>query len=224
LTVLQHFDALGIGLFALVSCLLVPGRLRHRLRFEPWRWAVVPVLGLAVWYLPVYAAEQRYYFLAYPLALTASLGLIVSLTHGLRRWRRGALCLGALLVLSSFALPVLPNLAAAWRGLEAPSIAARALATRLQAAQVSGPLVGIDGKEGIYLAFFLNQPWYGEAHHPTLAQLKAVPARLYIIPRHADLRSQLDADPTFRNLDARLFTSAAEAQHYPWSVYQRLTP
>jgi hypothetical protein len=93
---------------------------------------------------------------------------------------------------------------------------------KLQAAHVSGPLAGIGTKEGLYMAFFMNQPWYGEEQHPTLERLKAVPAMLYVIPRHADLLAQLDADPTLRNLDSRLFASAAEAQRYPWRVYQRL--
>jgi hypothetical protein len=88
LRILQEFDVLGIGLFAHIGGLLIPGGLRRRLQDEPWRWAVVPVVCLAGWYLPVYAADQRYYFLTYPLLLAASLGLVISLTYRLRRWRR----------------------------------------------------------------------------------------------------------------------------------------
>jgi hypothetical protein len=222
LTVRRGFDVFGIGLFALVSGLLLPGSLRQRLQAEPWRWAVIPVICLAGWYLPVYAGDQRYYFLTYPLILTASMGFVLSLSHSLRRWQRGASYVGLLLVVSSFALPVLTKLPAALRGLEEPSVIAHGLAMKLQAAHVSGPFAGIGTKEGLYMAFFMNQPWYGEEQHPTLERLKAVPAMLYVIPRHADLLAQLDADPTLRNLDALLFASAEEAQHYPWRVYQRL--
>ena len=72
------------------------------------------------------------------------------------------------------------------------------------------------------MAFFMNQPWYGEEQHPTLERLKAVPAMLYVVPRHAYILAQLDVDPSLRNLDALLFDSAEEAQRYPWQVYQRL--
>ncbi len=106
-TVLRNFDVFGIGLFALVSGMLLPGSLRQRLQAEPWRWAVIPVICLAGWYLPVYAVDQRYYFLTYPLILTASMGFVLSLTRSLRRWQRGASYVGLLLVVSSFALPVL---------------------------------------------------------------------------------------------------------------------
>ena len=221
--VLRHFDVFGIGLFALVSGMLLPGSLRQRLQAEPWRWAVVPVICLAGWYLPVYAVDQRYYFLTYPLILTASMGFVLSLTQSLRRWPRVASYVGLLLVVSSFAPPILTILPAALRGLEEPSVIAHALAMKLQAAHVSGPLAGIGTKEGLYMAFFMNQPWYGEEPHPTLERLKDVPAMLYVVPRHADLLAQLDADPIWRNLDALLFDSAEEAQRYPWQVYQRLT-
>ena len=223
LVVLRDFDIFGIGLFALVNGVLLPGSLRQRLQDEPWRWAVLPVICLAGSYLPVYGGDKHYYFLTYPLLLTASMGFVMSLTRSLRCWQRGASYVGWLLVVSSFALPMLTKLPVALRGLEDPSVIAHALAMKLQAAHVSGPLAGIGTKEGLYMAFFMNQPWYGEEPHPTLERLKTVPAMLYVIPRHADLLAQLDADTTFRNLDSLLFASAEEAQCYPWRVYQRLT-
>jgi hypothetical protein len=223
LTVRRGFDVFGIGLLALVSGVLLPGSRRQRLQDEPWRRAIIPVICLAGWYLPVYAGDQRYYFLTYPLVLTAGMGFVLSLTRRLCRWQRGASYVGLLLVVSSFALPVLTKLPIALRGLEKPSVIAHALAMKLQAAHISGPLAGIGTKEGLYMAFFMNQPWYGEEQYPTMERLKAVPAMLYIIPRQADIRVKLDADPTLRNLDLLLFDSAEEAQRYPWQVYQRLT-
>jgi hypothetical protein len=111
------------------------------------------------------------------------MGFVLSLAQSLRRWQRGASYIGLLLVVSSFALPILTTLPAALRGLEDPSVIAHALAMKLQAAHVSGPLAGIGTKEGLYMAFFLNQPWYGEEQHPTLERLKAVPAMLYVTLR-----------------------------------------
>jgi hypothetical protein len=225
LRTLQGFDALGIGLIALVGGVLIPGSLRRHLQAEPWRWAVIPVICLVVWYLPVYARDKRYYFLAYPLVLTAGMGFVLSLTYRLPRWQRVTWCAGLLLVVSSFALPVLTKLPEALRGLEKPSIIAHALAMKLQAAHMRGPLAGVGSEKDLYMAFgiafFMNQPWYGEERHPTLEQLKATQATLYVIPRTAAVLAQLDADSIWRNLDSLLFASAEEAQRYPWRVYQR---
>jgi hypothetical protein len=225
---LKDFDVFGVGLFALVGGVLIPGRLRRRLQVEPWRWAVVPVMCLVGWYLPVYAEDQRYYFLTYPLLLAASLGLVMSWSHHLRGWQRGLWYVGLLLVVSSFALPVLTKFPKVLRGLETPGVAAHELATKLQAAQMSGPLAGIGNLEELYMglsiAFFTNQPFYGVEHQPTLERIKAAQATLYVISRNSPLLAQLDADATFRNLDALLFTSTEEAQHYLWRVYQMLAP
>jgi hypothetical protein len=232
LKILMGFDALSFGLFALVGEVLMPGSLRRRLRAEPWRWAVVPVVGLVGWYLPLHASEQRYYFLAYPLLLAASMGLALSLTHRLRDWRRGVGWIALLLVVSSFALPVLIRLPRALLGLETSGVEAHALAVKLHAAHLTGPLAGVRGREGMYVAFFLNQPWYGDERDPTLERLKSAQAMLYVVPRHSTLHfphhsmllAQLDADPSFRNLDSWLFAAAEEAQRSPWRVYQRLAP
>ena len=128
-------------------------------------------------------------------------------------------------MVSSFALPVLTKLPEALRGLEKPSVVAHALAMKLQAAHVSGPLTGVGSEKDLYMAFgiafFMNQPWYGEERHPTLEQLKTTQATLCVIPRNTAFLTQLDASPTWRNLDPLLFASAEEAQRYPWRVYQR---
>jgi hypothetical protein len=172
LKVLRDFDVFGIGLFVLVSGMLLPGSLRQRLQAEPWRWAVIPVICLAGWYLPVYVGDQRYYFLTHPLILTASVGFVLSLTRSLRRWPRVASYVGLLLVVSSFAPPILTKLPAALRGLEEPSVIAHALAMKLQAARISGPLSGIGTKEGLYMAFFMNQPWYAKNNTPPRSDSK----------------------------------------------------
>ena len=117
---------------------------------------------------------------------------------------------GLVLCISSCVLPVLLKLPTALHGLEEPSIVAHALAVKLQAAHVSGPLAGIGCKEGLYIAFFMNQPWYGEEPSP-LERFKAAMARLYVIPRYSVLLAQLDVEPTLRHLDSLLFDSPEEA-------------
>ena len=57
LTCLQDFAVHGIGLFALAGGVLIPGGLRQRLQDEPWRRAVVPVVYLVGWYLPVASGD-----------------------------------------------------------------------------------------------------------------------------------------------------------------------
>jgi hypothetical protein len=62
--ILRDFDLFGIGIFALFGGLLMPKPCWKRLKMERWRWAIAPVVCLAVFYLPVNGAERRYYFLA----------------------------------------------------------------------------------------------------------------------------------------------------------------
>jgi hypothetical protein len=60
LTCLRDFDVHGIGLFALAGGVLIPGGLRQRLQDEPWRRAVVPVVYLVGWYLPVASGDTAH--------------------------------------------------------------------------------------------------------------------------------------------------------------------
>jgi hypothetical protein len=70
------------------------------------------------------------------------------------------------------------------------------------------------------VAFLLNQPWCGDEQQPTPVSLKTSRARLIVVNRHSTLAAELDCDPDFENLDARLFTNAPTAARFPLKVYQ----
>lgn len=224
---LRHFDAFGVGIFALLSSLIMPRPWWKRLKDERWRWGIVAVVCLTIFYLPVYSAERRYYFPTYPFLLAASLGLVGWLSHQTRTWRTALWGLGLGLVTVSFATLALRKLPMVLHGLDRPSVQAHELAQRLQAANIAGPIASVGKKEGLFVAFFLNQPWYGEEGEEqptTVARLKASQAHLSIVDRQSPLIPELDSDPAWRDLDDLLFASTDGQRRLPWKVYQLLTP
>ncbi len=220
LNVLNSFDMLGIGLFALVSALLFHKPWSQNLGAERWRWGGGVVICLSGLYLLLYSGEKRYHYPAYPFLLVASIGMINWLTHTDRSKVNLPRIIGFGLVVCSFAFPIYLQLPSALTGLKHPSILAYHLAKKLETAHIYGPLAGVDRKEGLFVAFFLNQPWYGEEQHTTMERLKQSQAKLFVIDRHSPLLSELDRDPLFRNLETVLFPSGEEVQKFPWKIYQ----
>lgn len=217
---LRTFDILGIGVLTLVCGFLLHKPWRENLRTERWRWAGVPVACVSGVYLPVYAADHRYFFPAYPLLIAASVGMVVWLTCEVRGRINVLQLVGVGLVVCSFATPALMKLPRGLQGLEASSVDAYALAKKLEVAGIQGALAGADSKLGLFVAFFMNQPWHGDEQHTTLARLKASRAKLGVINRHSPLIAKLDADSTFENLDSVLFESEEEALKFPLKVYK----
>jgi hypothetical protein len=225
--ILKDFDVLGIGVIALISGLLMPKPWGKRLRVERWRWAIVPVVCLTVFYLPVYSTERRYYFLTYPFLLAASLGLVGWVSNQAHTRRKVFWLVGLSLVVASFATPAFARLPKALHGLDRISVHAHGLAQKLRAANICGPIVSVGSKAGLFVAFLLNQPWYGEEggdQPTTVARVKASQAHLSIVDRRSPLIPELDNDPALRDLESLLFTSEAEQQSVPWKVYELITP
>lgn len=223
LDVFHDFDALGISGFALIGCLL-HRQWRRRLSLERWRWSGVLVACLCSVYLPVFALAHRYYAPVYPLLVAASLGLVGRLTHSSRAGHNLPRLLGCGLVVCSFAAPTVVNLSAVLGGIKEPHAYAYTLADKLQAANIHGALAGVDGNEGLPVAFFMNQPWYGSEQNPTLEKIKASQANIIIISRGSFLKSILENDSNFRNLDSIIFKDAEEAIVFPFKAYQRIVP
>jgi hypothetical protein len=98
------------------------------------------------------------------------------------------------------------------------------LARRIERANLSGPVAGsgmlTGGRAGLYAAFLLGQPWYGDEPHPDPVDFERSGARLVVAVRHSALASALERDPAFASLDERLFTSPAEAARFPLTVYE----
>jgi hypothetical protein len=226
---LSGFDALHVGLVTAVFGLLVHLPWRANMAAERWRWAGVPIVGIAGIYLPVYATSQRYYVPTYAFLIAASLGMAAWLTrhpYNRTKWPR---LIGFSLITLSFAYPLVGTLPRALKGLEDPAATyAYDLAKRLQAAGLYGAIAGTgcyrNPWEGEpvepYVALFTNQRYYDCEPNPTAERLKGSRAKLVIVDRRLPLTATLEQDPAFKNLDHVLFTSKEEADTYPLKVYQ----
>jgi hypothetical protein len=226
---LSGFDPLHVGLLATLVGLLVHTPWRDNMRAARWRWAGVPVACVCGVYLPVYAADERYYYPAYPFLITAGLGMVVWLTRDVQGRLNLPRLIGLGLVTLSFAYPSCVMLPRALGGLE--NVQTRYgydLAKRMQAAGLYGPMAGAGGYEntwggysvGVYLAFYMKQPYLGNEVRPTPARFKSTDAKFIIIDRQLPLAAELDQDTAFENLDGVLFRTPEEARTYPMKVYR----
>src|SRR5215813_2021551 len=115
--ILSGFDFFHIGLVAALVGLLVHTPWHDNIARERWRWAAVPLICLSVFFLPVFAGGERYYYGTYPFLIVASLGLVASLTRtqtGLNLPRLA----GIALVSFSFLYPPVTSLMPTIHGLD----------------------------------------------------------------------------------------------------------
>jgi hypothetical protein len=152
------------------------------------------------------------------------MGMLGWLTFKGRTTKQVLGLLGLGLVVGSFAAPALLPLPTTLRGRANQGIYAYALAQKLQTAGISGPLAGVANVRGMYIAFFMNQPWYGSEENPTPARLKAAQAPLIVVPRTSPLLATLDHEADFHDLDHVLFASEEEARPFPWKLYRIAVP
>jgi hypothetical protein len=227
--ILSGFDSLHLGLVTALFGLLVHMPWRANMAAERWRWAGVPIAWIAGIYLPLYAWPQRYYFPTYSFLIACSLGMVTWLTQNSSKRINWPRLIGFSLITLSFVHPLYAALPQALKGLEDPAATyAYDLAKRLQAAGIHGAIVTARGYSqpwvgeyiGSYIGFFTNQPYYGGESNPTAETLKWSGAKLAIIDRRLPLITELDQDPSFKNLDSVLFTSKEEADTYPLKIYQ----
>src|SRR5207247_5607392 len=98
-------------------------------------------------------------------------------------------------------------------------VQAHLLARKISEAHLAGPIAGSGslpgGRTGLYVAFLLDQPWYGDEPHPSAAGFKRSGARLIIVRRGNPVVRELDADPPFRSLDAALLASPGPPRASP---------
>jgi hypothetical protein len=149
------------------------------------------------------------------------LGWLTSKDRARRQWL-GLFGFG--LIMASFTAPALLPLPTTLRGHANQGVYAHALAQKLQTAGISGPLAGVANVRGMYIAFFMKQPWYGSEENPTPARLKASQATLIVVPRNSPLLATLDHETGFQDLDRVLFVSEAEAGPFPWKLYRITVP
>ncbi len=221
---LNHFsnvDWFHAGLFATVVGLLVHQPWQQNMRVDRWRWTGIILGCLASIYLPVYALDWRYYYLAYPLLLAASFGFVASLTYENHEGLSLPQIIGFLLIAISFGLPARSSLYGTniITPTENQGPQAYDLAQKLKMTGLQGSIAG-GAPDGLYLAFFTNQPWHGAELNPTAESFKNSQAKLALVHRDQPIVYELDHDTTFVNLDSLLFSTKGEANAFPWKIYQ----
>lgn len=189
------------------------------------RVLLVPLL-LEVLYLPtsVNLAEQRFFYPAFPF-LFAAVALWANQafrhpstdppsTQQERTWWLAVL--GAL-------APLLTTIVLLGNSPKYAGDYAVDLARRLQAANLAGPIAGSGllpgGRSGLYVAFLINQPWYGDEENATPESLRSSGARLVVVIRQSQLARELDRAPGFTNGDAALFENQLQSARFPLQVY-----
>jgi hypothetical protein len=197
---------------------------RQALAAERWWWAWLTVIALAAIYLSgnLLISEQRYFYAAFPFLFVLCAGIFMGgkpagFARQLMRCRAGAVAL-------VFLLPTLAR-PTVWRppGSTAGDCAWN-LAKKLSALGIYGPVASSGqmhgGRPGMYVAFHLGVPWYGDAQQPTSAEFEQSHARLLIVNRNLPVCAELDHDTNFVDLDGRLFGSPDEAARFPLKAYQ----
>ncbi len=187
---------------------------------------IVPGLLLLL-YLPCYVTwtEQRFFYTAFPFLLVApALWLMPKdASPDSNARHRSETRIGWYSAVGT----LVPLLAAVFIVGASPREAgdcAADLARRIEQANLTGPVAGSaslpGGRTGLYLAFLLNQPWYGDEVHPAAVDLRNSGARLAVVTRRSTFAAQLDQDTGFVDLDQKLFSDAGEADRCPAKVYE----
>ena len=247
---LGGFDLAHLGLVSMAgAALLLAARRRAALAEQRWTWVLAPLLCLGGLYLPVYVArvDERYFYAAYPMLVGITLGSLGWCANQLSRLakpvatprpqapqptaegygRVPVLVVRGLWVLAlcSFGAPVLLGMLAAAQGLTDPaSFFAHDLVTRFERTGIRGPIAGsglvAGGRAGLYTAFLMKQPWYGDMLKPSVEDYRGCGAKVVVISRQHPLTAELDRDPSFANLDKQLWFPPDDASSYPLKVFE----
>ena len=191
-------------------------------------------LGLAgllvLLYLPfvVRLTEQRYFYAAFPFLFAAAALWLMKMAAGRPQQSNRILRAGGWLVMAGVVAPVLLAAAFVRDSTKIAGECAHDLAGRIEAAHLAGPIAGSGtlpgGRTGMYVAFLLNQPWYGDELQPTIETVKASGARLFVVNRESTLATTLARAPGVTDLDRKLFANAEEAEKFPLIVFQVDSP
>ena len=186
-------------------------------------WFLWPVAALALIYLPDYVmmADQRFFYVAAPLLFVGAAGLLCPGPLFRQGWRRRV---AVLLLAGSLLVPALARSALYSNQTRLAGQYAHVLAQKIGQAGLSGPVAGSGrlpgGRAGLYTAWLLGQPWFGDELSPDAADFKGSGASLIIVNRGSRIAQELAQDASFRNLDGDLF-SPDEAGQFPLQVFGR---
>jgi hypothetical protein len=189
-------------------------------------WALLPVVMLGGLYLPNYLliSEQRYFYPAFSFLWAAAGAISTEWAFSHSRIRRH----GTALLAAAFLAPTLVRSAWHLNSTRWAGDCAHTLAQRIAEARLAGPVAGSGrlpgGRTGLYVAYLLQQPWFGDEPSPGVAGFKRSGASLILVHRGSPLAGELAADTEFINLDPRLFFSNVEAGQFPLQVFGRFSP
>ena len=206
----------------LILGVLLLGLWKGHLDFEMlqgrWIWALVPLLAtllvLVVGYLEI--KELRYLYVLFPYLFvmgTEAFERVAGRFSKSGPWLDGKLASWILAL--SFVVPA-TGLAMRYQmdkdeaSLSAQRVALQMRACSLPRGAVAGSATMGGGRMGLYLAYFLNQPWYGDQVVLTPALIKASGAKYYVTLKTYPIASMLAREPGVRNLNNLLFPSAQE--------------
>ncbi len=226
-TIAVLLTSLNLGWWMLVAAFW---RARRNPESPPqarWNFArvmVIPVL-LAVVYLPfsVLISQQRFFYAAFPFFFAG----LVLWAEATTTQKLAAKFKQAFVIVST-CLPLLAAVVVIGDSTKFAGECAFDLANRIQAANLAGPIAGsgslTGGRTGLYISFFLKQPWLGDELNPTAVSLKKSGARLVVVKRNSPLARDLNADEAFTNADSLLFADGSEARDFPLQVYEVRSP
>jgi hypothetical protein len=187
---------------------------------------LVPVI-VAVVSLPCYftLTEQRFFFVILPLFYGAfALCSIHSDDLTTRFPRFWKIILNRQILILATALPLLAQMILIGDQTIVAGECAVELSGRLRTAQLHGSFAGSaslpGGRTGLYVSFFLGQPWFGDESNPTPDSIKTSGADFFVVNRRSALAESLATNSTFINLDPQLFATPDEANHFPVMVFQ----
>jgi hypothetical protein len=211
---LKRYDWLSFSLISLIfsTILLLFEKSRIRKIYSlPVLFLTYGVLGV---YWLTYCDDFRYFWILLPFLLYLSLNLL-SLAVKNSGFSQLSINGLAVMIVFSFSLPQLHDLAAITKNAqpERAQKSYRELADRLQAKNISGPLIGsseISHRCALFVAFFLQQPCYGHIPSPTSDLFAKSNARIITVNRKEPVSEQLKLDPRFRDLDKLLYAPHEE--------------
>ncbi|MGH6919976.1 MAG: hypothetical protein ACREJ0_19990 [Geminicoccaceae bacterium] len=234
---LRGFDWLGLGLVAAVAGFVFHYPWAVGLREQPWRLVAPTLVAICGIYLPVYAADGRYYLACYPLLLAASFGFFGDLARraALRRsvtmpsWVHASFRTAVLaLVLVSFSLEQRFRADAArafTTGFNDEGLlVARELADSLQA-EPAGAIASVGDRRRIalYTAFLTGRPYYGDrVDEPSPDELVLSGARYIVVERGSALDAMLEEHPGAEPSAPQSQNSGGDQRKWPVRLYRLL--
>ena len=217
---LLRYDLLGLGFLSLFIVFLAPWPSAATLAAAPWRMAILPSATIAAIYLPVYGNDLRYYYAIYPFILAAALSLPQTLapfdrwlsSHG---FRRGLAVVVPLSFLLGFPLNSLTSGGGPFQRQTEYEVA-----QYIREHHQAGPVGDVNGRNGLYLAYFLQQPWYGSEPNPEPDDIVQAGIRWLCMPLEAPVAKRLQRDHRFQQVDTHIFPNSQN----PYFIFAVLPP